>query len=57
MTTTKSWLQHKKLKAENYDISKFILPPDTHSKYATEKEIFEAFLRAHIIHLVKYTTM
>ena len=32
-----SWAPYKKLKAENYDITKFLLPPETYSKYVTAK--------------------
>ena len=57
MSKNKSWSPYKKPKAENYDITKFLLPPDTHSKYITEKYDFEAFSRALIFHLVKDTTI
>ena len=36
-----SWAPYKKLKADNYDITKFLLPPDTHSKYVTAKKILK----------------
>ena len=57
MSTEKSWTPYKKLKAENYDITKFLLPPDTHSKYVTSKENVEAFSRALRVQLVEYTTI
>ena len=38
LSTSKSWPPYKKLRAEHHKISKCILPPDTHPKYATEKE-------------------
>ena len=41
----------------NYDITKFLLLSDTHSKYVTAKENFEAFLRALVVHIVKDTTI
>ena len=52
-----SWPPYKKLKAKNYNITTFILPSDTHSKYVTSKENFEAFSRALRAHLVKDTTI
>ena len=57
MSTNKSWTPYKKLKVENYDITKFLLPPDTHSKYVTSKENVEAFSRALRVQLVKDTTI
>ena len=33
---------------------KFLLPPDTHTKFSTEKENYEAFSRALRVHPVKY---
>ena len=57
MSTNKSWTPYKKLKAENYDITKFLFPPDTHSKYVTSKENVEAFSRALRVQLVKDTTI
>ena len=48
---------YKKLKAENYDITKFLFPPDTHSKYVTSKANFEAFSRSLRVQLVKDTTI
>ena len=57
LSTKKSWTPYKKIKAENYDITIFLLPPDTHNKYVTVKENFESFSRALRFHLVKYTTI
>ena len=57
MSTEKSWTPYNKLKAENYDIAKFLLPPDTNSKYVTSKANFEEFSRALRVQLVKYTTI
>ena len=57
MSTKKRWPPYKKSKSINYEITKFILPPDTHSKYTTAKEDFEAFSRALRGHLVKDTTI
>ena len=56
MSTNKSWPTYKKLKAKYYNITKFILPPDSHYKYVTAKENFEQFLRELRVHLVKDTT-
>ena len=56
-TTNKSWPPYKKLKAENCDITKFILPPDTSLKYVTAKENFEAFSRALRVNIIKDTTI
>ena len=50
-------MPYKKLIEENYDITKFLLPPDTHSKYVTSKENVEAFSRALRVQLVKDTTI
>ena len=47
----------KKIKIEHHNISKFLLPPDTHSKFATAKENFEELSIALRVHLVKYTTI
>ena len=57
MSTNKSWTPYKKLKANNYDITKFLLPPHTHSKYVIIEENFEAFSRALRVQLVKDTTI
>ena len=57
MPTNKIWTPYKKLKAENFNITYFLLPQDTHSKYVTTKENFEAFSRALRVHIVKYTTI
>ena len=38
MSTNKSWPPYKKLKTENYYITKFLLSPDTHSKYIPANE-------------------
>ena len=56
MYTNKSFPTYKKLKEEHHNISKFNLPPDTHSKYATEKETFEAFSISLRVYFVKDTT-
>ena len=53
----KIWPSFKKIKSENYYITKSILLSDTHSKYITAKEKFEAFSRALRVHLVKDTTI
>ena len=37
-STSKSWSSYKKTKAENYNITKFLLPPDAHYEYITAKE-------------------
>ena len=55
LSTKKSWPPYKKLKAENYDITNFFLPPSTHSQYATAIDIFEEFSRAFRVHLLKDT--
>ena len=57
LSTKKSWPPYKKLKAENYNIAKLLLSPDTNSKYVTAKENFEAFSRVLRVHLVKDTTI
>ena len=57
MSKNKSWPQYNKLKAKNYDITKFILSPDTYSKYITAEENFEEFSGALRVHLVKDTTI
>ena len=57
LSTNRNWPPYKKLKSENYNISKFLLPPDTHYKYATAKENFEAFSKSLRVHLVKDTTI
>ena len=57
LPTNKIWSPYKKLKSEHPNISKFILPPDTYSKYSTAKENFEAFSRALIVNSVKDTTI
>ena len=57
MSTNKSCTLYKKLKAENYDITKFLFPPHTHSKYVTAKENVEAFSRSLRVQLVKDTTI
>ena len=57
MSTNKSWTPYKKLKSEHYDVTKFLLPPHTHSKYVTAKENVEAFSRALRVQLVKDTTI
>ena len=57
LSTNKSLPPYKKIKAENYDITKFILLPDTHSKYVTAKENFEALSRALRFQIVKYNTI
>ena len=46
LSTNKIWPPYKKLKAKNYDITKFFLPQDTHSKYVTEIYNFEALSRS-----------
>ena len=43
LSINKSCPIYKKIKVENYDINKFLLLPDTHSKYATAKENYESF--------------
>ena len=53
----KSWPTYKNLASDNYDITKFLLPPDNHYKYITEKENYEAFSRALRFHLVKNTNV
>ena len=57
MSTNKVYPSYNKLKAENYNITKFLLPPYTHYKYVTTKEKFEALSRALRVHLVKDTTI
>ena len=37
LSTKNSCLTYKKIKPEQYDITKCLLPPDTHSKHVTEK--------------------
>ena len=53
----KSWPPYKKIKAENYGITKVLLPPDTNSKYTKAKENLEAFSRALRVHIVKDTSI
>ena len=55
LSSNKIFTPHKKFNAENYDITKFFLPPYTHSKYITAKEKFEAFSRALRVHIFKDT--
>ena len=57
LSKNKIWTPYKKIKAENYVITKFILPPDTHPKYITAKENVQSFSRALGIHLVKDATI
>ena len=57
MSTNKSCTLYKKIKEESYDITKFLLPPHTHSKYVVSKKTFEAFSRALKVQLVKDTTI
>ena len=57
LSTNKSCPLYNKIKAEHHNISKFLLPTDTHPKYSTAKESFESFLRSLRVHLVKYTTI
>ena len=42
LSTHKSWPAYKSLRAEHHNIYKFLLPPDTHTKYPTAKESYEA---------------
>ena len=53
----KRWQPYNRIKAGNYDIPKFLLPPDAHYKYVTAKETFEEFSRALRVHIVKDTTI
>ena len=57
MSTKKIWPSCKNLNSDHYDITKFILPSDNHSKYITAKGNFESLSRALSVHLVKYTTI
>ena len=57
LLTNKRWTPYNKLKLDHHNISKFILPPDTHSKYAVAKENFEVFLISIRFRLVKDTTL
>ena len=57
MSTNKSWPPYKSLRAKHHNISKFILPPDTHPKYVTAKENYEAFSRELVVYPVKDTTV
>ena len=41
LSTNNIWTPYKKLKAEKYNITKFLLQPDTHSKYFTVKGILK----------------
>ena len=56
MSTNKSWPPYNKLKVENYDTTKFLLPPDNHFKYIPYKETFVTLSRALRIYIIKYTT-
>ena len=57
LSTNKIWPSYKKLISEHYNITKFLLPPDNHSKQITAQECFEAFSRALRVHLVKDATI
>ena len=53
----KKMVTKQKLKSENYDITKFLLPLETHSKYITAKENIEAFSGELRVHLVNDITI
>ena len=57
LTANKSCPPYKSLLLEHNNISKFLFPPDTHPKFSTAKENYEALSRALIVHLAKYTTI
>ena len=57
LSTNKCWTSYKRLKAEQHDITKFLLQQDNNSKYITAKENFEEFSRELRVHLVKYTAI
>ena len=53
----KRWPTYKNLASEHYEIAKFLLPPENHSKYITAKEKYKAFSIALRVHIVKDTTI
>ena len=57
LSTNKIWPLCNKFKAEHYNITKLILPPDTHSKYVTAKEDFEALSISLRVNIVKDATI
>ena len=57
LSTKKSWPSCKNLNSDHYDITKFPLQSDNHSKYITAKGNFESLLRLLRFHLVKFTTI
>ena len=57
LSKNKTWKPCKETKEENYYINKFLLLPDTHYKYATAKEDFEAFSRSLRVNFVKDTNI
>ena len=56
-STYNIWPPYNRFKAEHHNISKFLLPPYTHPKYATSQENFEEFSRALRDNPIKYTTI
>ena len=48
---------YKSLRAENQNISKHFLPPDTHPKFSTAKENYESLSRSFRVSIAKDTTI
>ena len=57
LSTNKTWLSYKYLRAEHHNIYFFLFPPSTHSKFSTSKENYETLSRALRVYLVKYNTI
>ena len=53
LSTNNIWPPYKSLIVEHHNIYKFLLPPDTHPKYATEKENYKTFSGALRFHILK----
>ena len=57
LSTNKTWLSYKYLRAEHHNIYFFLFPPSTHSKFSTSKENYETLSRALRVYLVKDNTI
>ena len=57
LSTNKSCTPYKYLRAENHNIYYLLLPPDTHHKFSTAKEIYEALSRALRVYIVEGNTI
>ena len=57
LSTIKSCSPYKYLRAENHNIYYLLLPPDTHHKFSTAKEIYEALSRALRVYIVEGNTI